>query len=134
MKQLFAILIISASMLLLPSCKEGNDNDGKTRVIQDSLVTVLPTWQALHIKVSEDRSQMTVVVGDATFYKAAPELKAKKADELGRMILRIYGPGNYLQKGTLIVTNDIQNTADAPPDGISTPIDFAKMKGAGVNK
>jgi hypothetical protein len=130
MKQFLAFLIVATSVLLMPSCQEMNDNDGKTRIIQDSLNNVLPTWQALKIKVEDNRTRMTVVVGDATFYKASDEVKSKKAADLGKMILRIYGPNNYLEKGTLIVTKDVQNNSEAPADGISIPIDFEGLKKA----
>jgi hypothetical protein len=128
MKQFLAVAVLFVALFAMPSCKEVDDNDGKTRVIQDSLINVLPTWQALHIRVSEDRSEMTIVVGDATFYKATDEVKNKKALEVGKMVLRIYGPDNYLKKGTLIVTQDVSNKSETPPDGISTPIDFEGLK------
>ncbi len=127
-------LLLAASVILslgsLTSCQEGVDNDGKTRIIQDSLNTVLPTWQALKIKVEDNKTEMNIVVGDATFYNASPEEKLKKADELGRMVLRIYGKGNYLEKGRLIVTKDVKNNSENPPDGIPVPLDFAGMKKA----
>jgi hypothetical protein len=71
---------------------------------------------------------MTIIVGDLKFYAASPEEKAQKAEELGKMIMRIYGKGNYLKEGTLIVTKDIRNESEAPADGISTPIDFEGLK------
>jgi len=109
------------------SCDDA-ENDGKTRVIQDSLVNVLPTWQALKIKVDDNKTNMHIVVGDATFYKASDDVKNKKADELAKMILRIYGKDNYLEKGTLIITADIRNKIDTPADGVSIPIDFSALK------
>jgi len=124
---LFASIFLSSSVFLY-SCKEVNENDGKTRVIQDSLINVLPTWQALKIKVEEDRSKMIIVVGDQQFYNASPDEKSKKAEKLGEMILRIYGKDNYLEKGALIVTKDVQNQSETPTDGISTPIDFVSLK------
>ena len=127
-KLLLPVLLISVTSFF--SCKEGVDNDGKTRIIQDSLNSVLPTWQALKIKV-EDNTNMKIVVGDATFYKASADVKAKKAEALGEMVLRIYGKGNYLEKGTLIVTSDVKNNSETPADGISVPIDFSEMKKAG---
>ncbi|MFI5196259.1 MAG: hypothetical protein ACHQD8_04150 [Chitinophagales bacterium] len=128
MKQLLTILIATVSIFMTPSCKEVAENDGKTLIIQDSLNSVLPTWQALKIKVEDNRTRMTIVVGDATFYKASNEVKSKKAEDLGKMILRIYGKDNYLEKGNLIVTKDIHNTSETPEDGINTPIDFTELK------
>lgn len=127
MKHFVVILLVAFSIHLLPSCKEV-DTEGKSRIVQDSLNTVLPTWQALKIKVEDGGSQMSVIVGDATFYKATEEEKKTTAEELGRMILRIYGPGNYLEKGSLIVTADVRNTSETPADGISVPIDFSALK------
>ena len=128
MKKLIYLLAVSGIFLAAPSCKDRQDNDGKTVIVQDSLRSVLPTWQALKIVVSDDRSDMKIVVGDATFYNAPAAEKATKAAELGRMVLRIYGKDSYLEKGTLIVTKDVRNTAEAPADGIATPIDFSTLK------
>jgi hypothetical protein len=124
MKKLLLLLLPLLSMGALFSCKEGVDNEGKTRIIQDSLNSVLPTWQALKIKVEDDHSTMNIVVGDATFYNASDDEKKKKAIELGQMVERIYGKGNYLEKGNLIVTKDVRNTSERPADGITIPIDF----------
>jgi hypothetical protein len=131
MKKVFLGLALAAAVFAVPSCKEGNNNDGKTTIIQDSLINVLPTWQALKIKIDDNRTEMNVIVGDASFFKASADAKAKKADELCKMILRIYGKGNYLKKGSLIVTADVHNTSETPADGISTPLPFTELKKAG---
>lgn len=130
MRKLFAIILIGF-IAATSACKEGNDNDGKTQIVQDSLSTVFPTWQALKIKVDDDRTNMTVIIGDATFYNAPQDVKNQKATDLGKMVLRIYGKDNYLEKGKLIVTKDVHNTSETPADGISLPIDFAGLKKAG---
>jgi hypothetical protein len=127
MKRLLTVFATLAFFATMLSCNEV-DNDGKTRIIQDSLINVLPTWQALHIKVDDNNTNMRIVVGDATFYKASDDVKNKKKDELAEMVMRIYGKGNYLEKGTLIVTEDIRNKSDTPKDGISIPIDFSAVK------
>ena len=128
MKRSLLVFAISCSLFAIPSCKEGTSNDGKTLVIQDSISNIFPTCQALHINVEGDKSVMVVVIGDLTFYKASPEEKSKKAAELGKMILRIYGKDNHLDKGMLVVTNDLYNTSDEPKDGIVTPMDFSELK------
>jgi len=127
MKKLLVFIFIGL-IAALPSCKEMNDNDGKTQIVQDSLINVFPTWQALKIKVDDNRTQMNVIIGDATFYNASADVKNQKAVELGKMILRIYGKDNYLEKGNLVVTKDIHNTSETPADGISIPINFTEMK------
>jgi len=128
MKRPLAITAIAvAGLFAIPSCNQV-DTEGKTRIIQDSIGNVLPTWQALKIHVENNQSDMKIVVGDASFYKAPEDVKKQKADELARMILRIYGPGNYLEKGELIVTANTANSSEAPPDGISIPINFAEIK------
>lgn len=128
MKRLFLLSVFAALMLAMFSCNEMNDNNGKTLILKDSLVNVLPTYEAVHIKVNDDHDFMLIVVGDVTFYKASPEEKTRKAEEVGKMVLRIYGKDNYLKKGSLIVTKDNRNTSDNPADGISTPIDFEALK------
>jgi hypothetical protein len=130
MKKLLPLVFI-AFVATMFSCKDRTENDGKTLIIQDSLINIFPTWQALKIKVSEDRSQMDVIIGDATFYNASPEVKNQKAMELGKMVLRIYGKDSYLEKGRLVVTKDIHNNSETPADGIAIPINFAEMKKAG---
>ncbi len=123
-------VLLAVALYSLPSCNVGQENDGKTVIIQDSLIKVFPTWQALKIKVEDNRTRMDVIIGDATFYKASAAQKAAKAEELGKMIVRIYGKDCYLEKGNLIVTSDVHNQSETPADGISTPIDFAKLKQA----
>ena len=129
MKRLIPLVLVV--LVALFSCNEKAENDGKTTVVHDSMATVLPTWQALKVKVSDDKNDMLIVVGDATLYKASDEVKKQKAEEVAKMVLRIYGPNNYLEKGKLIITADIKNEAEAPADGITLPLDFAAMKKAG---
>jgi len=130
MKRLLTILAVLAFFAAMFSCNEV-DNNGKTTIIRDSLVNVLPTWQSCRIHVSDDNTNMRIVVGDLTLYKATDEVKNKKAQEVAQLALRIYGKGNYLEKGTFIVTADINNKIDTPSDGVSIPIDFSAMKKAG---
>lgn len=130
MKKSISLLGIAA-VLLVSSCKEGNDNDGKTVIVQDSLVNVIPTWQALKVKIEDNRTEMKIIIGDPAFYALSPEEKAKKANEVAQMVLRIYGKGNYLEKGKLIVTKNARNTEEEPADGISTPLDFEGLKKQG---
>ncbi len=112
------------------SCTE-MDVNGKSVVLQDSLVNIFPRWQAIKIEVGDNNTSMLIVMGDATFYNAPDEEKKKKTEELGKMILRIFGKGNYLEKGTFIITADIHNMSRTPPDGIAIPIDFSALKKAG---
>ncbi len=128
MKKLLFILAPALFAFSMFSCKEIADTSGKTTIVHDSMVNVLPTWQSLKIKLNDDQDEMLIVVGDASFYKATPEEKTRKAEEAGKMILRIYGKDNYLRKGELIVTKDLRNESWAPADGISTPIDFELLK------
>jgi len=132
MKKLLTLIFIGL-IGAMPSCKEMNDNDGKTQIVQDSLINVFPTWQALKIKIDDNRTEMNIIIGDAAFYKASPEVKNQKAIELGKMVLRIYGKDNYLEKGNLTVTKDIHNTSETPADGITVPINFSELKKAAGN-
>ena len=122
-------VLLFFSVITFYSCANG-DLSGKTRIIRDSLATIFPTWQAAQVTLGDNFSSAQVVIGDATFYKASDEAKKTKADELGKMILRVCGKENYLEKGNLIVTADINNTSDAPADGIKIPIDFTALKKA----
>ena len=131
MKKLLSLLI-AGTVIAVSSCKEMNDGEGKTRIVQDSLINIFPTWQALKIKVEDNYSQMNVIIGDATFYNASQDVKNQKAMDLGKMVLRIYGKDNYLEKGNLIVTRDIHNNSENPADGISIPIPFAELKKQGA--
>ncbi|MBC7552421.1 MAG: hypothetical protein H7257_00425 [Taibaiella sp.] len=131
MKKLILAIGLMGTVAAFSSCEDGKENDGKTAIVQDSLITVLPTWQALKIKIEDNRTEMNVIVGDASFFTASPQEKARKAEELGKLILRIYGKGNYLEKGNLVVTKDVRNNSETPADGISTPIPFSELKKAG---
>jgi len=126
MRTLLSFIAVIA-FLGLYSCNE-MDVDGKTQIVHDSLANIFPTWQAVKIKVGDNNTSMLIVIGDASFYKASDGEKAKKATELGQMVLRIFGKGNYLEKGNLVVTGDIHNNSETPPDGIAIPIDFAALK------
>lgn len=124
----YILPLLIAPLFFMASCEEGADTEGKTRVVQDSLINVLPNWQALKIKVDDNNTHMKVVVGDASFYTVSPDVKKQKADDLAKMVLRIYGQGNHLEKGELIVTKDVKNTSENPADGISIPMDFDGIK------
>ena len=123
------IFVAIMGVLVQFSCNQV-DVDGKTLILQDSLATVLPTWQALKVKVGENNTSMLIVVGDASLYKAPDAEKSKRAQELGKMVLRIFGKGNYLEKGNLVITADIHNTSETPADGVNIPIDFTALKQA----
>ena len=127
MKRIILILLAAAGSLVVPGCKE-MENDGKTLIVQDSLATVFPTYQSVKILIDEDRSHMKLVIGDVTFYSASPEEKAKKAREYGLLVERIYGKGNLLKRGEVVVTKDPRNTEMEPKDGVSTPIPFDELK------
>lgn len=122
--------MLGGMLLAMPACKEvdATANDGKTVILQDSLATVFPTYTAVQIVVSEDRSKMNLVIGDGTFYNATPEVKAQKAAEFGKMVIRIYGKDAQLKTGTLVVTKNGRNKEVEPKDGIATPIDFEALK------
>lgn len=129
MKKTLCLGLLALFFFAMFSCKEVN-NAGKSRILEDSMVKVFPAYQSLHIELNSDETEITVVVGDQQFYPASAEEKSKKADELGRMIVRIYGKENYLNKGTLIATKDPRNTSIAPSDGIATPMDIEGLKKA----
>lgn len=128
MRKLLLASIIGFSLIATYSCKEGVDNSGKTTILHDSMANVLPNWQSLKIKVSDEQDEMLIVVGDVSLYKASPEERLRKVDEVGTMVLRIYGKENQLRKGQLIVTKDARNESWEPADGILTPIDFESLK------
>jgi len=129
MKSICLSLLAIITVVSFYSCANG-DLTGKTQVIHDSLITVFPTWQSVQIKIGDNNTSLSVVIGDATFYKAPDDIKRAKAEELGKMILRICGSNNYLETGSLIVTADINNTSENPADGIKIPVDFPGLKKA----
>ena len=132
MKKLIPLFAIPAVFFLLPSCKNDNiDYNMVNAKLDDSITTILPTCQSFRSHIADDHSSILVVDGDLSFYDAAPEVKAKKAEELGKMILRFVGKDNHLETGTLKVTKDIRNKVDDPKDGISIPIPIAELKKAG---
>lgn len=127
-----AVLVLLSGMY---ACKDTDAINeaiaAKKGIVHDSLATVLPNWESETIFINEDKTQIDIIVGDRTLYNAAPEEKAKKADELARMLLRIYGKDNFFEKGNLVVTKDVRNTAHEPKDGISTPMPIAQLKKQG---
>lgn len=131
MKKIICAITIICAVFTFSACDGGHDNDGKTNVINDSISNIFPSCQAFHANIYDNREGINIVLGDLTFYKASEEERKRKADELAKMILRIYGKDNYLKRGTLIVTKDIRNTSEAPTDGITTPIPITELKKAG---
>ncbi len=128
MKYFFGLVIASFLLFSMPSCKDGMNWDSVKHKMEDSLITILPTWQSLTLKPESDGTKLLIVVGDATLYKATPDQKAKKAAEVGKMILRVVGENNYLESGSFIVTANVRNDVENPADGIVTPIDFVAIK------
>ena len=106
------------------------DISGKSQIVKDSLVNIFPTWQSAKIVITDNNTGMSVIIGDATFYTAPDDVKKAKAEELGKMILRICGKNNFLEKGNLVVTSDVRNISASPVDGVSVPIDFTALKKA----
>ncbi len=132
MKKIFLGMAIATSLFALPSCKEEANNDALVNTtLNDSISTILPACQSFRSHISDNHTAILVVDGDLSFYDANPEVKAKKAEDLGKMILRFAGKENKLETGTLVVTKDTRNTVDDPKDGISVPIPIAALKKAG---
>ncbi len=132
MRKLLLGAALSVAIFATPSCKDDDGRDGLvTNMLNDSISTILPACQSFRSHIGDNHTSILVVDGDLSFYDAAPDVKAKKAEELGKMILRFYGKDNHLEKGTLTVTKDTRNTVDEPKDGISVPIPIAELKKAG---
>ena len=121
MKYLLSIGAIIVLFTATTSCNF-TDYEAKKQVIQDSLVNIFPNWQAAKIWIEADNTKINVVLGDKSLYAASAELKQQKTAALGAMIVRIFGKGNYLKSGQLIITQDTRNTSQTPADGISMPI------------
>ena len=121
---LLAIVLICS----LHSCDRIGDISGKSQIVKDSLVNIFPTWESAKIIIGDNNTTMSVVIGDAAFYKSPDDEKKAKALELGKMVLRICGKDNFLEKGYLVVTADVRNISASPTDGISVPIDFTALK------
>ncbi len=128
MKRLLLLVASALFVMNIFSCKEVESLKGRSRILEDSMVNIFPTYESLHIELNDDETEITVVVGDLKFYPTSAEEKSKKAEELGKLIVRVYGTENYLNKGTLIATKDRNNTSNTPADGIATPIELKKMK------
>ncbi len=128
MRLISKILSVGLAVTVFSSCHEGLDFDKLQKNFQDSLSTVVPTWNAMKLKPENDGTQLLLVIGDPTFYGTSNDFKTKKADELGLMILRMAGKNNYLASGTLIVTKDPKNQSESPEDGQKFAIDFSALK------
>ena len=128
MRSAFLSILVLMLICSLHSCDRIGDISGQSQVVKDSLVNIFPTWQSAKIIIGDNNTSMSVVIGDATFYTAPDSEKKAKAEELGKMVLRICGKDNFLEKGYLVVTSDIRNISASPADGISVPIDFTALK------
>jgi hypothetical protein len=134
MRSVFLSLLAVVLVFSMHSCDRIGDISGKSQIVKDSLVNIFPTWQSAKITIGDNNTSMSVVIGDATFYNAPDDVKKAKAVELGKMVLRICGKENFLEKGELIVTADIRNISASPTDGKVVPIDFTALKKTVENK
>jgi hypothetical protein len=44
------------------------------------------------------------------------------------MALHLFGKDSYVKKGRLVLTNDLRNTSNTPPDGIVIEINIDSLK------
>ena len=77
MKPIILSLLAFVTITTFYSCDQWNI-EGKSQIIQDSLVTIFPSWQAAKIKIGDNNTSMSVVIGDAAFYKATDDIKKRK--------------------------------------------------------
>ena len=132
MKRLLGIILVAFALMAIPSCKEGMDWNNVKLKLQDSIFAALPTCQAIHLTPDNDGTHLIIVVGDITLYKAPHDQQVQKAQQIAKMVLRVVGENNYLDKGTFTITSDIHNDVDNPKDGIAIPVDFAALKKGGL--
>lgn len=121
MNKLYFTVIAASIMAAMAGCKDDASYMPQIEQMRDSVFNVYPTVGAVTIKV-EHGTVLKVVLGDASLYTAAADVKQKEANELGAMAKRIFGKGNELSSGTLIVTNDVRNGSESPADGVAVPI------------
>ena len=130
-------LIIAAAALCLgaQSCKDvdaiNEAVSAKKMVIQDSLATVLPNWKTETVFINEDRTRINIIVTDVTMYDAPADKKQQKAEELAKLLLRIFGKDHFFEEGDLILTKDPGNNSPTPADGVSVPMPISALKKAG---
>jgi hypothetical protein len=96
--------------------------------LEDSIPTFIPGVSTIHTIQDDDYTKVKVIIGDVQFYNMSPEMKQQAANRMGLALLRILGKDNNLSKATLIVTKNITDNIDNPPDGINTDANMDSLK------
>jgi hypothetical protein len=133
MKITFALIAVVMMCALLPACKnmeEGTDMAG-IQQMKDSVMAHYANVGSIYVDV-KDRKDLVVVLGDAVLYGSSADQKAKTANAMGLMALRMFGKDNQLEKGSLVVTKDIKNSVENPTDGITVAINIDSLRKASV--
>ncbi len=115
-------------VIAFSSCEDEQSFMPQENAMKDSIFKAYPTTVAsvwIHVT---DKTDLKVVLGGKKLYSSKNEEKQQMADDLGKMALRIFGKNSTLNKGMLIITQDEQNSQDAPADGIGNPINIEELK------
>lgn len=125
------ILPITVALIAAASCKETayqGINMDQVRQLEDSIPTLIKGVSTIHTIQNSDYTNVTIIIGDVPFYSASPEVKQEAANRVGLALLRILGKENNISKATLVVTQNVKDNNDNPPDGIKTEIDIEALK------
>jgi hypothetical protein len=128
---------ISAALLttvLMASCsgfKEQKMID-MTQVAQfeDSLPTLVQGIRSIHTLQKDDPTEVTIILGDPSFYAAPDADKQKAAVRVGSMIMRVLGADNSITQGTLVISQKDKDLKEIPADGIKVDMKIADTKKA----
>ena len=130
MKKTIFYTVFFASVMML-GCKEtGYKRIDMAQVhqLEDSIPHLIPGVSTIHTIQDDDYTKVRVIIGDVSFYSASPDVKQQAANKVAITLLRILGPDNNISKGTLVITKNIRDNIDNPPDGINIEMNFDSLK------
>ncbi len=133
MKKIVLPVIACSFIAFISACHSESDMQANQR-LTDSLFARYP-GKVGAIRINpENRENLVVVLGAPAFYGTSAEDKKQQAVEIGVLALGIFGKESYLKTGRLVITRDVNNTADNPADGISTDMKLDSLIKAGFMK
>ncbi len=128
MKKRFLRLLSLGLILIALSCNNNPGNMNEMKIVQDSIFAQYPMVAAVTVNVLDDK-ELIIALGSSELYLSHnTDAKQQMAQDLGAMVLRIFGHDTKLEKATLLITANEQNKEPQPEDAQKFTIDLPHSK------
>jgi hypothetical protein len=122
--------LITASLILLASCKELGSNDAQVRQMEDSLFKRYPTVNGVSIEVKEHQDVL-VTLRDKELYSSTQAEQQRVTDEIARLTIELFEKNNYLDEGTVIFVENETSIESQPDKQKKYDMQLEKLKAVG---